>query len=88
MKRLLTKSVGSLFIELPYECFYREEVLRLHESYLYKMSTSPILFLTFPLKKICAVIVEEWKQYADAIIMNYYSGCEGGSALANLLSGR
>ena len=35
----------------------------------------------------CAIIVEEWKQYADAIIMNYYSGCEGGTALANLLSG-
>lgn len=35
----------------------------------------------------CAVIVEEWKQYADAIIMNYYSGCEGGAALANLLCG-
>jgi beta-glucosidase len=34
-----------------------------------------------------AIIVEEWKQYADAIIMNYYSGCEGGAALANLLSG-
>ena len=35
----------------------------------------------------CAIIVEEWKQYADAIIMNYYSGCEGGRALANLLCG-
>lgn len=35
----------------------------------------------------CAVIVEEWKEYADAIIMNYYSGCEGGTALANLLCG-
>ena len=35
----------------------------------------------------CAIIVEEWKQYADAIIMNYYSGCEGGTALANLLCG-
>ncbi len=35
----------------------------------------------------CAVIVEEWKQYADAILMNYYSGCEGGTALANLLCG-
>lgn len=34
-----------------------------------------------------AIIVEEWKQYADAIIMNYYSGCEGGTALANLLCG-
>lgn len=35
----------------------------------------------------CAIIVEEWKQYADAILMNYYSGCEGGTALANLLCG-
>lgn len=35
----------------------------------------------------CAFIVEEWKQYADAIIMNYYSGVEGGSALANILCG-
>lgn len=35
----------------------------------------------------CAIIVEEWKDYADAIIMNYYSGCEGGTALANLLCG-
>lgn len=35
----------------------------------------------------CAIIVEEWKRYADAIVMNYYSGCEGGTALANLLCG-
>ena len=35
----------------------------------------------------CAIITDEWKQYADAIIMNYYSGCEGGTALANLLCG-
>lgn len=35
----------------------------------------------------CAIITEEWKQYADAIIMNYYSGCEGGTALAHLLCG-
>lgn len=35
----------------------------------------------------CAIIVEDWKQYADAIIMNYYSGCEGGTALASLLCG-
>lgn len=35
----------------------------------------------------CAIITEDWKQYADAIIMNYYSGCEGGTALANLLCG-
>ena len=36
----------------------------------------------------CAILVEEWKQYADAILMNYYAGCEGGTALANLLSGK
>ena len=36
----------------------------------------------------CAIITEEWKDYADAIIMNYYAGCEGGTALANLLCGR
>jgi beta-glucosidase len=35
----------------------------------------------------CAIITEEWKDYADAIIMNYYSGCEGGTALAHLLCG-
>lgn len=36
----------------------------------------------------CAVLVDEWKEYADAIIMHYYGGCEGGTALANLLSGK
>ncbi|MBN1437988.1 MAG: glycoside hydrolase family 3 C-terminal domain-containing protein [Anaerolineales bacterium] len=36
----------------------------------------------------CAVIVEEWKASADAILMNYYSGVEGGTALANILSGK
>jgi beta-glucosidase len=36
----------------------------------------------------CAIIVEEWKQYADAILMNYYSGVEGGTALANILCGK
>ena len=36
----------------------------------------------------CAILVDEWKEYADAIIMHYYGGCEGGSALANLLSGK
>ena len=35
----------------------------------------------------CAILVDEWKEYADAIVMNYYSGCEGGTALADLLSG-
>ena len=31
--------------------------------------------------------MDEWQEYADAIVMNYYAGCEGGRALANLLSG-
>lgn len=35
----------------------------------------------------CAILVDEWKEYADAIVMNYYAGCEGGRALANLLFG-
>jgi len=35
-----------------------------------------------------AVLIDEWKEYADAVIMHYYGGCEGGTALANLLSGR
>jgi beta-glucosidase len=35
----------------------------------------------------CAIIVEEWKEFADAIIMNYYSGVEGGNALAKILCG-
>ena len=33
------------------------------------------------------ILAEDWKEDADAIIMNYYSGCEGGTALARLLSG-
>lgn len=35
-----------------------------------------------------AVLIDEWKEYADAVIMHYYGGCEGGNALANLLSGK
>ena len=35
-----------------------------------------------------AIITEEWKNCADAVIMNYYSGAEGGRALANILSGK
>lgn len=35
-----------------------------------------------------AVLIDEWKDYADAVIMHYYGGCEGGTALANLLSGK
>jgi len=33
------------------------------------------------------IITGDWTEWADAIVMNYYSGCEGGSALARLLSG-
>jgi beta-glucosidase len=36
----------------------------------------------------CAIIAEEWKEYADAILMNFYSGVEGGNALANILCGK
>lgn len=36
----------------------------------------------------CAIIVEEWKEHADAILMNYYSGEQGGTALANILCGK
>lgn len=35
-----------------------------------------------------AILIDEWKDYADAVIMHYYAGCEGGTALANLLSGK
>ena len=35
-----------------------------------------------------AVLIDEWKDYADAVIMHYYAGCEGGTALANLLTGK
>jgi len=35
-----------------------------------------------------AVLIDEWKEYAAAVIMHYYGGCEGGTALANLLSGK
>lgn len=35
-----------------------------------------------------AVLIDEWKEYADAVIMHYYAGCEGGTALAELLSGK
>ena len=35
-----------------------------------------------------AIITEDWKQYADAIVMQYYSGCEGATALAELLVGK
>lgn len=35
-----------------------------------------------------AILCDEWKDYADAVIMYYYGGCEGGTALANLLSGK
>ena len=35
----------------------------------------------------CAIMTEDWREDADAIVMNYYSGCEGGNALADLLCG-
>ena len=35
-----------------------------------------------------AVIIEEWKDLPQAIIFSWYSGCEGGNALADLLRGR
>ncbi|MDR1643132.1 MAG: glycoside hydrolase family 3 C-terminal domain-containing protein [Clostridiales bacterium] len=35
----------------------------------------------------CAILIDEWKDSADAVIMNYYSGCEGANALASLLCG-
>jgi beta-glucosidase len=34
-----------------------------------------------------AVLTGEWKDSADAIIMMYYSGLEGGNALAGILCG-
>jgi beta-glucosidase len=34
-----------------------------------------------------AVLTSEWKEYADAIIMMYYGGLEGGNALADILCG-
>ncbi|MBQ6264399.1 MAG: glycoside hydrolase family 3 C-terminal domain-containing protein [Clostridia bacterium] len=34
-----------------------------------------------------AYIIEEWKDEADAILHSFYSGMEGGNALAKLLSG-
>ncbi|UPK96878.1 hypothetical protein LCI18_007813 [Fusarium solani-melongenae] len=35
-----------------------------------------------------AVITEEWKNLPQAIILSWYSGCEGGHALADLLLGK
>lgn len=35
-----------------------------------------------------AVIMEEWKDKVPAILMSWYSGCEGGHALADVLLGR
>jgi beta-glucosidase len=35
----------------------------------------------------CAVIVESWREHASAILQTFYSGMEGGGALARLLFG-
>lgn len=35
-----------------------------------------------------AVIMEEWKDLPAAVVLSWYSGCEGGHALADLLLGR
>lgn len=35
-----------------------------------------------------AVITEEWKNLPPAIVLSWYSGCEGGHALADLLLGK
>jgi len=35
-----------------------------------------------------AVIMEEWKSKVPAILISWYSGCEGGHALADVLLGR
>lgn len=34
------------------------------------------------------ILCDEWKPYADAVLVNYYSGEEGGNALAHILSGK
>ncbi len=33
------------------------------------------------------ILTDDWKDSADAVLMNFYSGVEGGTALANILSG-
>ncbi|KAF9894647.1 hypothetical protein FE257_006535 [Aspergillus nanangensis] len=35
-----------------------------------------------------AVLMEEWKDEVSAILMSWYSGCQGGHALADVLLGR
>ncbi|KAK7424120.1 hypothetical protein QQX98_000730 [Neonectria punicea] len=35
-----------------------------------------------------AVVVEEWKDAVPALVVSWYSGCEGGHALADVLLGR
>lgn len=34
-----------------------------------------------------AYVISEWKDLADAVMMSFYSGLEGGNALADILSG-
>lgn len=33
------------------------------------------------------IMIEEWKDYVSSILMSYYSGMEGGTALANIIFG-
>ncbi|KPM44225.1 hypothetical protein AK830_g2390 [Neonectria ditissima] len=35
-----------------------------------------------------AVVMEDWKETAPALLVSWYSGCEGGHALADVLLGR
>jgi len=36
----------------------------------------------------CAILTSDFSPFADAILLNYYSGLEGGNAFANLVSGK
>ena len=37
--------------------------------------------------KSCAYVIKEWTDSADAILFSFYSGLEGGNALADVISG-